>query len=309
MSASATPLDAKRRRQLVTPEGVPLDVTLATRGSRLLALVLDYTIIMLTLILAFVGLLMIGINLETAGAIDDGAGEFLIVLFVIFVFVLFNGYFILMEMGPRGATWGKRMVGIRVAARPQGQSGERLTAEAIIARNLLRQVEIFLPLTFFQSAGDGGGTAWIAGSLWFATFMLFPFFNKDALRAGDVIAGTWVVEAPRRKLGDVLSLASGEAAVAAQPSYRFGEEELSVYGEYELQSLERVLRDGDDKTLEAVHQAIVRKIGWQAGSGDEREFLEAFYTALRARLEGGMRLGQRKADKHSEIDRAGTRLG
>ena len=304
MNAARASYDTKRKRQLVTPEGVPLDITLATRGARLMALVLDYTIIFLTLIILFIALIFTGINLDAIE--NDSVGEFLVVLFLVFMFVLLNGYFIAFEMGPRGATLGKRIVGIRVAARPQGPSGERLTAEAIIARNLLRQIEIFLPLTFFQSIGEGG-SAWIAGSLWFAVFMLFPFFNKDALRAGDVIAGTWVVEAPRRKLAEALSLGQAKA-VSAQPAYRFGEEELSVYGEYELQSLERVLRDGDDKTLEAVHEAIVRKIGWQAGSGDEREFLEAFYTALRARLEGGMRFGQRKADKFSEVDRSGTRL-
>ena len=287
MNAADRAHDARRRRQLVTPEGVPLDIVLATRGARLMALVLDYTIIFFSMILVFVVLLVTGVNLDAIE--DNGVGEFLFVLFIVLMFLLFNGYFIAFEMGPRGATLG-----------------ERLTAEAIIARNLLRQIEIFLPLTFFQSIG-AGGSAWIAGSLWFAVFMLFPFFNKDALRAGDVVAGTWVVEAPRRKLAEALSLGQAQAT-SAEPAYRFGDEELSVYGEYELQSLERVLRDGDDKTLEAVHEAIVRKIGWQAGSGDEREFLEAFYTALRARLEGGMRFGQRKADKFSEVDRSGTRL-
>ena len=306
MSTASKSLDAKRQRQIVTPEGVPLGVTLATRGSRLIALILDYVIMFVSLFLIALALLLVGINLGQLDALGTGAGEFLVVVFFIVLFLAFNGYFIFFEMGPRGATLGKRAVGIRVAARPQGQSGERLTAEAIIARNLLRQIEIFLPLTFFQSIG-AGGSAWIAGSLWFAVFMLFPFFNKDALRAGDVVAGTWVVEAPRRKLAEALSLGQAQAT-SAEPAYRFGDEELSVYGEYELQSLERVLRDGDDKTLEAVHEAIVRKIGWQAGSGDEREFLEAFYTALRARLEGGMRFGQRKADKFSEVDRSGTRL-
>jgi len=304
MNAADRAHDARRRRQLVTPEGVPLDIVLATRGARLMALVLDYTIIFFSMILVFVVLLVTGVNLDAIE--DNGVGEFLFVLFIVLMFLLFNGYFIAFEMGPRGATLGKRMVGIRVAARPQGQSGERLTAEAIIARNLLRQIEIFLPLTFFQSIG-AGGSAWIAGSLWFAVFMLFPFFNRDALRAGDVVAGTWVVEAPRRKLADALSLRQ-ESEPAAEAAYRFGPEELEVYGEYELQSLERVLRDGDDETLAAVHAAIVRKIGWQAGSGDERAFLESFYTALRAKLEGDMRFGKRKADKHAEVDRSGPSL-
>ena len=38
---------------------------------------------------------------------------------------------------------------------------------------------------------------------------------------------------------------------------------------------------------------------WEAGSGDDRAFLEAFYAALRARLEGDMRFGKRKKDKFS----------
>ena len=46
-------------------------------------------------------------------------------------------------------------------------------------------------------------------------------------------------------------------------------------------------------------EAICRKIGWEPGSGDEREFLEAFYAALRKHLEGGMRFGKRKKDKFS----------
>jgi len=79
--------------------------------------------------------------------------------------------------------------------------------------------------------------------------------------------------------------------------YRFGEAELSVYGEYELQVLERVLRDGRQEAIVEVAETICRKIGWSAGRGDERAFLEAFYTQLRARLERGMRFGKRKADK------------
>ncbi|GAB5349160.1 RDD family protein [Alteriqipengyuania sp. 357] len=303
MSALAPGIADKRRRQVVTPEGVPLDMVLATRGSRLMALILDYAIIFFSILIAAIALIFIGINFGQMDQLDNGAGEFLIVVFVILLFLLLNGYFIFFEMGPRGATPGKRMVGIRVAARPQGSAGERLTAEAIIARNLLRQIEIFMPLSFFSNASAvGSGSAWIMGSLWFATFMLFPFFNRDALRAGDVVAGTWVVEAPRRKLAEALSVVGSENRTQ-DGGYRFGNEELSIYGEYELQQLERVLRDGDDKTLDAVHKAIVRKIGWEAGSGDERAFLEAFYTALRARLEGDMRLGQRKANKHADIER------
>ena len=108
-----------------------------------------------------------------------------------------------------------------------------------------------------------------------------------------------MVEAPRTRLAPALS-----AAVAGPSAgYRFGEAELSVYGEYELQVLERVLRDNRPEALAAVYQRICAKIGWQPGTGDERAFLEAYYTQLRARLETGMRLGRRKADKHAGTTR------
>lgn len=140
----------------------------------------------------------------------------------------------------------------------------------------------------------------MAAACWFLVFMLFPFFNRDALRAGDLVAGTWVVDAPRTKLAEALST---QGAMRSQSSevtgaaYRFGEAELSVYGEYELQTLEQVLRENRPEAMANVHAAICRKIGWEPGAGDERAFLEAFYAQLRARLEGGMRFGKRKKDK------------
>ena len=84
-----------------------------------------------------------------------------------------------------------------------------------------------------------------------------------------------------------------------QDSYQFGEAELSVYGEHELQVLERVLRENKPQSLHEVAEAITGKIGWQLGAGDERAFLEAFYAPLRGHLEGNMRFGKRKRDKFS----------
>ena len=115
------------------------------------------------------------------------------------------------------------------------------------------------------------------------------------------MAGTWVVETPKAKLAQALSTngaARGPSTVTGT-TYRFGEAELAVYGEHELQTLERVLRDNNPQGIASVHEAICRKIGWNPGAGDERAFLEAYYAQLRARLEGQMRFGKRKADKFS----------
>ena len=299
MTAAIAPYDAKRRRTVVTPEGIALPFVIATRGARAGALMLDYLFLLMgtiaiTLLVAWIAGGITALDRNAKG----GAGEFLQVVWMLFWFLAWNGYFLAFELGPRGATLGKRIVGIRVAAR----EGARLTAEAVIARNLLRDIELFLPLILLLVAPTGEtGSAGLAGLVWFLVFAFFPFFNRDALRAGDIVAGTWVVEAPRTKLADVLSAegAARGASTVTGTTYRFGDAELAIYGEHELQTLERVLRENRADAIEAVHEAICRKIGWNPGAGDERAFLEAYYAQLRARLEGGMRFGKRKADKFS----------
>jgi uncharacterized RDD family membrane protein YckC len=295
----------KLGRILVTPEGVPLHVTVATAGARAGALALDIVIILgLILLVTLAGLALLwafgvalGDNLQNA----SGPLQVLAVLWIISVFLFRNAYFLYFELGDRAATWGKRAVGIRVAAR----DGGRLTTEAIIARNIVRDIELFLPLVFLTS-GEASGTmtdltAW-AGFLWVLMFLLFPLFNKDRLRGGDVIAGTWVIQNVKKNLGDIVApAATGTLSKGMAPTarYQFSDTELSVYGEYELQTLENVLRADQEEALQKVAEAICQKIGWEPGSGDERAFLEAYYTALRARLERSMRFGKRRKDKHS----------
>ncbi len=290
-----------RERLMITPEGIALPLTLASRGSRFGALALDLTFIGVMMIATTLALIWIaGGTANLMGDLADKgpaahALEFLAVVWMAAMFLFRNAWFLLFELGPRGATPGKRITGVRIAAR----DGGRLTAEMVIARNLLRDIELFLPLVFLMSAGDGGdmGAAGIASAAWFLIFALFPCFNRDRLRAGDLIAGTWVVEAPRHKLEMAMTSKPADTVSPVTSGYRFGDEDLAVYGEYELQTLERVLRDDRPEAVRPVYEAICAKIGWKAGEGDERAFLEAYYTQLRARLESGMRMGKRKADK------------
>ena len=301
---------ARRERTILTAEGLRLPLTLASRGVRAAALMIDLFLLWLA-ILALTLLLIwiasgIGLNkLTAANAGVKGLIETLVVIYIVGVFLAPHVWFLAFELGPRGATPGKRLTGIRIAARPaRDGAATRLTAEAVIARNLFRQIELMMPIIFIASAAragtDSGVAAW-AALAWFAVFAGFPFFNRDRLRCGDVIAGTWVVETPRRRLGRALSV--GQAArgtsVLTGAQYRFSEAELAIYGEYELQVLERVLRDNRPQVLAEVTTAICAKIGWSSGTGDERAFLEAYYTQLRARLEAGMRMGRRKADKNT----------
>lgn len=314
MSAEASRRERRRQRTtrdrlLVTPEGISLPITVASRGSRVGALVIDFIVIIVLMVATTVALVAVAGGITrvdrtlSANTAAGHAMQFLMIVWIVTIFLFRNAYFLFFELGPRGATPGKRLAGIRIAAR----DGGRLTAEMVIARNLLRDVELFLPIIFIMMAGAASGAGWLAAAGWFAIFLLFPLFNRDSLRAGDVIAGSWVVERPRRKLEAALSVAAtpdpaGEeptADAASARAYRFTEAELAVYGEYELQALERVLREGREQAIESVYQTIAHKIGRNDGWNDERAFLEAYYTQLRGRLEAGMRMGRRKADKHS----------
>ena len=283
-----------RGRIMVTPEGIALPITVASRGSRAGALLLDFGFIFAAIVATSIALLWIAggtFNLLEHASDASAVGhalQFLFILWIAAMFLFRNAYFLVFELGARGATPGKRLTGIRIAAR----DGGRLTAEMVIARNLLRDVELFLPLVLVASiGGDATGAAGLAATAWFLIFALMPLFNRDGLRAGDIVAGSWVVEAPRRWLEPALS------AVPASERYAFTDAELSAYGEYELQTLERLLRDDRAEVLATVHQTIAEKIGRGADADDPREFLDAYYRQLRARLEAGMRMGRRKADK------------
>ena len=71
---------------------------------------------------------------------------------------------------------------------------------------------------------------------------------------------------------------------------------------YELQTLEDVIRTGDAEARNAVAATIRRKAGLRH-DGDDDGFLADYYAALCARLEGGLLVGRRQADKYSAAGR------
>lgn len=278
--------DPRLERALVTPEGVALKLTVASASARITALAIDAAIIVGSLIAMSLLFLLF---LWATGMRGRGGLEVIAVLWLVGFFLLRNAYFLFFELGERAATPGKRVAGIRVGAR----DGGRLIADAVIARNLLREIEVFLPLSFLAAGafGDGSGLPAIAGLGWAALLLLFPLFNRDRLRAGDLVAGTWVILDPRRALGHALS-------DSAEPAYAFTDADVSTYGVHELHTLEDVLRRGDADALWSVAHAIGTKIGRQ--TDDPRAFLDAYYAALRARLERQLLLGRRRRDKFDE---------
>jgi uncharacterized RDD family membrane protein YckC len=277
---------ASLRRSFVTPEGVDLRLELASAGSRAGAFILDLLILFVTLILTTVAIGLLGIAKARA--------EIFMILWLIGAFLLRNGWFTLFEMGGRGATPGKRLMGLRVVAR----DGGRLTGGAVIARNALREIEVFLPLSFLGMQASGGaadGFLTLFALSWTGIFLFFPLFNRDRLRVGDLLAGTWVVNTMRGKLGVDLA-----AARAQQPRRTFTDAALDLYGIYELQMLENVLRNGQDEAIVTVAATIRRKAGLP-DDGDDYGFLSDYYAALCARLERGMLVGRRREDKHATL--------
>lgn len=263
-----------------------LNIRLASASARAGALIIDMVLMLVTL-----GLLTwAAFALWSSGT----AGGVAAILWMLGFFALRNFYFIAFESGPRAATIGKRLVKLRVVAR----DGGRLTTGAVVARNMMREVELMLPLTMLAMAmAEGGGSGTLSfGLAWAAIFLFLPLFNRDRLRAGDIVAGTWVVENERRKIG--IDLIDAAAQNGDAPT--FSAEELAVYGAFELHKLEAVLRQNNAAAIEAVAATIRGKLG-RTDWGDDRVFLEAYYAALRGALEGGLLMGKRKADKFDMV--------
>jgi uncharacterized RDD family membrane protein YckC len=279
----------KRMRELVTPEGAALNLKIGTFGERAGAFLIDFMIqwaVGLVIILAIAwGTSQLGL----AGWSIGGA------LIGVVVFFLRNFYFVWFEMGRRAATPGKRLVGLRVAARDGGQ----LKGEAVLARNFMREIEVGLPLSFLFMTGDQvNALIGLFGFLWSGVFMFFPLFNSDRLRVGDLVAGTWVIHAPRARLMPDIASARAAATSDAGEVFAFTSEQVEAYGIHELQVLEDVLRRSSAPVHGQVATRIRQKIGWQAQPGEkDLDFLEAYYSALRRRLEQRMLFGERKEDK------------
>lgn len=277
----------RMERELVTPEGVDLKVRLADASERAAAFLLDALILIVLPVV--ISIILIGALIGSRGQ----GTEAIAVVWLLGGFLLRNLYFIAFELGPRAATPGKRMLGLRVAAR----NGEPLTANAVFARNAMRELEVYLPLSFLISNASAVD-AWIKlfGIVWCGVFVFFPLFNRDRLRVGDLVAGTWVVKAPRRRL--LADLAQGAYAQGGA-GFAFSRQQVDAYGVKELQVLEEVLRRYEPRTVTAVAARIRNKIGWTAGANEsDAAFLDAYYVALRGRLEGRLLFGRRRRDKY-----------
>ena len=243
---------------------------------------------------ALVALTLLAVATGITGGGQAGM-EIAAIIWLLVAFLLRNFYFTAFELSAAAATPGKRLLGLRVAAR----DGGRLRAEAVLVRNAMRELEVFMPLSvIMMRAQEGGGQAWmfLAALAWVGIFALFPLFNRDRLRIGDLVGGTWVVRTPRQRLARDMAVEGSERLTR----YPFTPAQLDAYGEKELHVLEEVIRRRDRRTVRAVAERISIKIGWTASPDqDDYDFLSAYYAALRGRLEGRLLMGRRRRDKHA----------
>ena len=144
-----------------TPENLTLDAEVAGIGSRFMAALVDYLIM-----LAMMFLLAILVR----GAIRDiNNPELTLALLVIAQFVIFVFYHLLFEFVWNGQTPGKRYLGLRVTQ----VNGMPLTVSGLLIRNFVRLFD-FLP--FFYGVG-----------------LLALFATKHTQRLGDLAARTIVI--------------------------------------------------------------------------------------------------------------------
>jgi uncharacterized RDD family membrane protein YckC len=150
-------------------DNIALELPLAGLGSRLLAAMVDYSVLALVaLVYAVVG----GMGMAALPGMSTGLK---VGLFILGFFLLHWGYFIVFEIATAGRTPGKRAVRLRVV----GREGGTPSAMAFVVRNLLRAFDILVGV-------------------------LLVALDAQGRRLGDRLAGTLVVH--ERPQGQELSL-------------------------------------------------------------------------------------------------------
>ena len=158
--------------QVLTTEKVPFSYRVAGLGSRTLAWLIDFAVI---LVLWAAGVLF-SLPLDLG---REGLGQAVIALWV---FAVYWGYFLLFEWLWHGQTLGKRALGIRVI----GWKGTALTFYQSAVRNIVRIVDSLPGWPFWPLPGC------------YALGFIVAACNRENRRLGDFAADTLVVHVEQR---------------------------------------------------------------------------------------------------------------
>jgi len=280
---------------LIPPEGVPLDLKLASIGQRFGAQLLDFAITLVSAIC------LISLLAYASG----GSGPFLQGTAALILFLIRVPYYIVTELIWNGRTLAKRWLGMRVVS----VDGRSLTPHQIVVRNIMKEVEFFAPLTYVLVGGTIHWSLTLIAIIWTIILLFVPWRSKLRQRVGDVIANTAVILDPKPVLLRDLVATGLNGAAASNMRFAFTTEQLDHYGKLELQVLEKVLRapartTGSSRQKHAQYLAdivarITHKIAYpeHIPVSQHSDFLNAFYSAQRAHLENRKLFGDAREDK------------
>lgn len=196
MSAPAPPVRPVSLEQQVdieTPEQVVFSYTVAGIGSRAAAAMLDYGLIIVTLILLSILFNIAGELIRPKGeTFSKMVGSWATALLILAAFAINWGYFVFFEAIWDGQTPGKRRLGIRVVQ----DGGYSVSFGASSVRNIARLLDMQ------------------PGAL-YAVGILSAAISKSGKRLGDMLAGTIVVQEKLVHVAPVVARGPGPEAPAA----------------------------------------------------------------------------------------------
>ncbi len=197
---------------VTTPENIEITYCLAGPLSRTAAAVIDFLIISIAVtivsVIAFYSFIgNVPFERLMDRLISFNFSGIISAVYLIIVFAIIFGYFIINEMVFKGQSIGKKILGLRVIR----ENGRPISLAQSVIRNLIR--------FFIDNIGIG---------------IALMFFSKRLKRVGDMAAGTIVVSENSRKIeiDSLITDATQEVAAADPGKYKLSQQEVYLIKEY-----------------------------------------------------------------------------
>ena len=256
------------RFTLHTPESVELEFTLAGIGNRAYALLIDYIIFGLIIIVFLVGALIFNsVLLETITKLVGSTNRlelWLIAVQALIGFFIYVGYFVFFETVWSGQTPGKRYVKIRVIR----DDGRPVRLQQSTLRALLRPFD----------------------DLFFIGVFLIVF-NQREKRLGDLVGGTLVIQEEQTVKAAALKVSKSAKSLAKKlltdtDISRLLPEDFAVIREY-LQRREGMIPNARNDVSKQLATQVKQIIGLEKlpAKVDANVFLEAVYEAYQQQVD------------------------
>jgi len=247
---------ALEKLNIDTPEQVALEFSLATVGSRFLALAVDTLVQIACGLMLFVA---VGLGAVAASFTIQEAAPWLFAIGILGFFLIYYGYFAIFESVWNGQTPGKRVIGLRVIH----TSGRPVSVFEAILRNIVRVAD--------QLPGI------------YAVGIVAVFLTERSQRLGDLAAGTVVVH-ERIRAGESREFASESAAGPATTQHggaKLTADEIAVI-ELFFRRREQLDTFGRERAARRIGQRVRQRLEITARIDDE-QLLEEVVAEHKAR--------------------------